>query len=79
MLAFLKGFSITKWLIASAAIVGVLALTIFRLMAAGAARERAEQLERRIEEAAKVRKIKDEVDSLGKDAARDRLFKDWSR
>lgn len=79
MLAFLKGFSITKWLIAATAIVGVLALTIFRLMAAGAARERAEQLERRIEEAAKVRKIKDEVDSLSRDAARDRLFKDWSR
>lgn len=79
MLAFLKGLSITKYVVAAGALVALVALTVMRLLAAGAAKERTKSLERRIEDAVKVREIKDEVDRLGSDAARDKLRQNWSR
>lgn len=79
MLAFFKGLSITKYVIAAGALVALVALTVMRLLAAGVAKERTKSLERRIEDAVKVREIKDEVDRLGSDAARDKLRQNWSR
>jgi len=70
---------IKQWIVIAMAVMGILALTAFRLMSAGAAKERTRQMERRLEDTLKAKEVRDEVASTSPDIIRKRLRDNWSR
>jgi len=70
---------IKQWIGIALAVVGILALTAFRLMSVGAAKERTRQMERRLEDTLKAKEVRDEVASTSPDLIRKRLRDNWSR